>query len=121
MRICKEEALKTMNEHYKEYKFECSDKLESKLCKSNKYLKKRFGLVRGPIYWDDDDIRCVYINYVTIRESFKLKYISVHKKFWFYRMKIKKFDKWKKDAIKYKDCLVESRENKIDNLLDDKA
>jgi hypothetical protein len=110
----KSKALEVFTEHYREYEFKEKEVLKKKLVSSNKELKNKYGLRWSPISWRNDDMYPEYGSYSEVPSSFSVE-INIHKKFWFYRMKLKtKYN----ERVKYKDCIKNNRENKIDNLLE---
>lgn len=122
VRIARAEALRVMADHYKEYQYKESKILEDALHKVDLELKNRFRLRYGPIKWYAEDIRSEFGDWNTIPEYFTINSIDVDKKFWFYRMRLRKhvrFNSKTGEAIDYKSCLVSRRENSIDNILND--
>lgn len=116
VRICKTRVLEIFTEHYRKHGFNNKEELKMNLYSLDYEIKKRFNLNYNPLVLYD--LETEYGNWDEIPISFGIASVYIYKRMWFYHMKFKKFDKYNGERIRYKDCVKENRENKIDNLLD---
>ncbi len=110
----KAETLKVMAEHYKEHEYNEGRKLEESLHDLNIDINKKYKLMWGPLHWNRDDFA---YDYDKVNSTFHIENVKVRKNFPFYKMNVTKYRN-SKDTIKYKDCVKESRDNKISDLID---
>lgn len=109
------EVIGIFTKHYIKYGLKDRMLLSTELDKLNVKMKYRYHLLRSPLDWSDDDL-ISYKSYYDINERFKLGGIRIYKKIFLYKINIRKYEYYK-NALKYKDCIKDMRDNKLDNLL----